>query len=413
MNFYKNVEIQTIFKKIRPYYESDLIKVITGIRRCGKSVILSRIIDEIKDYVDEDHIIMLNLESIQDRKINSCDKLEGKIISLIKDDLKYYIFIDEIQNIRNFEIAIAAIRVSFNCSIFVTGSNSKLLRGKLQDRLTGRAKEFQIHPFTFVEYLDLYKVNGIALDNDEAFKDYLKRGGMPQRFNESNEIESKKYLRGIYESIIEKDVFKMHKRINKNEFLRVANYVLSETGKLFSSLKAAKHLEQGITSKEAKSKSITVNNYLDYLIECYLIAECLPHYTKGIERFNGIKKYYPLDIGIKNSLGSFAYSDDTFSLEGIIFNELLVRGYDVFYEKLRDGEIDFTVINGHKKCFIQVSYYMESEATLNREYGAFLKIKDQSPKFVISLDKKDSSRNGITHLNVIDFLIGKVDIAFS
>ena len=407
------IKREIYLKKIRPYYESDLIKVITGIRRCGKSVILSRIIDEIKDYVDEDHIIMLNLESIQDRKINSCDKLEGKITSLIKDDLKYYIFIDEIQNIRNFEIAIAAIRVSFNCSIFVTGSNSKLLRGKLQDRLTGRAKEFQIHPFTFVEYLDLYKVNGIELDNDEAFEDYLKRGGMPQRFNESNEIESRKYLRGIYESIIEKDVFKMHKRINKNEFLRVANYVLSESGKLFSSLKAAKHLEQGITSKEAKSKSITVNNYLDYLIECYLIAECLPHYTKGIERFNGIKKYYPLDIGIKNSLCSFAYSDDTFSLEGIIFNELLVRGYDVFYEKLRDGEIDFTVVNGHKKCFIQVSYYMESEATLNREYGALLKIKDQSPKFVISLDKKDSSRNGITHLNVIDFLIGKVDIAFS
>ncbi len=409
----KTIKREIYLKRIRPYYDSDLIKTITGIRRCGKSVILSQIIDEIKGYVDDKHIIAINLESIQDRKINTCEKLEKKITSLIKDKSKYYIFIDEIQNIRNFEIAIAAVRVSFNCSIFVTGSNSKLLKGKLQDRLTGRAKEFEIHPFTFGEVLDLYKMNGIELDKTGAFDEYLKLGGMPQRFNESNEAESRKYLRGIYESIIEKDVFKMHKKINKNEFLRVANYVLSESGKLFSALSTAKHINQGITNKEAKAKSITINNYLDYLAECYLIRECCPHYTKGIERLNGTKKYYPLDVGIKNSLVGSISIDETFSLEAIIYNELLVRGYEVFYEKLRDGEIDFTVINAQKKCFIQVSYYMESEATVNREYGALTKIKDGSPKFVMSLDKKDTSRNGITHLNVIDFLIGKVDINFS
>lgn len=408
-----NIIREQYLSRIRPYYESDLIKVITGIRRCGKSVILSQIINEIKTYINDDHIIKIDLESIKDRNIKTCELLEDKVSSLIKDNNKYYIFIDEIQNIKEFEIAIAAIRVSFNCSIFVTGSNSKLLSGKLQDKLTGRAKEFEIYPFTFSEYLEFRKNNNIEMNLDDSFLDYLRFGGMPQRFNESNSNEVRKYLKGIYESIIDKDVFNMHKKINKNEFKRVANYVLSTTGKLFSSMSIAKQLDHGITNIEAKSKSITINNYLDYLIECYLITECSPHYIKGKERLNGTKKYYQMDPGIKNSLGLNVEIDESFSLEGIIYNELIFRGYEVYYEKLRDGEIDFIVINDRKKCFIQVAYYLDSENTINREYGAFKKISDASPKYVISLDKLDTSRDGITHLNVIDFLTNKVNITFS
>lgn len=399
--------------KIRPYYESDLIKVITGIRRCGKSVILSQIVSEIQTKTNSDHIIKIDLESVEGRKINSGDKLENSILSQIKDKEKYYIFIDEIQNIKKFEVVLAAIRVSVNCSIFVTGSNSKLLCGKLQDKLTGRAKEFEIFPFSFSEYLEFKRINNLSIDYDDDFKNYLQFGGMPQRFNESNESETRKYLKAIFDSIVEKDVFNTHKKINKNEFKRVANYVLSESGKLFSSMSSAKALDRGINNKEARSKSITISNYIDYLIESYLISECLPHYQKGKERLNGTRKYYPIDVGMKNSLSGPNSFDETFLLEGIIFNELVSRGYEVCYEKLRNGEIDFVIINGNKKCFIQVSYYMESESTLEREYGAFNKIKDNSPKFVISLDKKDTSRNGITHLNIIDFLIGKTDLMFS
>ena len=409
----ENIIRSKYLARIRPYYESDLIKVITGIRRCGKSVILSQIIAEIQDSVDSAHIIKIDLESIEGRRINTCEKLENKISNLIKDRGRYYIFIDEIQNLKNFEVALAAIRVSFNCSIFVTGSNSKLLSGKLQDKLTGRAKEFEVLPFTFSEYVEFKQVNHLPIDYDEDFGDFLKLGGMPQRFNENNEMEARRYLKGIFDSIIEKDVFRTHKKINKNEFKRVANYVLSESGKPFSSMSAAKALEKGITNEEARSKSITINNYLDYLIECYLIAECEPHYQKGKERLNGTKKYYPVDTGMKNSLGLSVDIDETFSLEGVIYNELVSRGYEVFYEKLRDGEIDFVVIKGNKKCFAQVSYYMESESTLNREYGALDKIRDNSPKYVISLDKKDTSRNGITHINAIDFLMNKVDLTFS
>ena len=409
----ENILRNKYLARIRPYYESNLIKAITGVRRCGKSVILSQIIDEIRNSVDSAHIIIIDLESIEGRKINTCEKLENKISNLIKDKDKYYIFIDEIQNIKNFEVSLAAIRVSFNCSIFVTGSNSKLLSGKLQDKLTGRAKEFEVLPFTFSEYIEFKQMNHLPIDYDDDFMDYLKFGGMPQRFNESNEMEVRRYLKGIFESIIEKDVFGTHKKINKNEFKRVANYVLSESGKSFSSMSAAKALERGISNEEVRSKSITINNYLDYLTECYLITECQPHYQKGKERLNGTRKYYPVDTGMKNSLGAIVDIDETFSLEGVIYNELISRGYEVFYEKLRDGEIDFTLVNGNKKCFIQVSYYMENESTLNREYGAFDKVRDNSPKYVFSLDKKDTSRNGITHINIIDFLLNKVDLIFS
>ena len=409
----ENILRNKYLARIRPYYESNLIKAITGVRRCGKSVILSQIIDEIRNSVDSAHIIIIDLESIEGRKINTCEKLENKISNLIKDKDKYYIFIDEIQNIKNFEVSLAAIRVSFNCSIFVTGSNSKLLSGKLQDKLTGRAKEFEVLPFTFSEYIEFKQMNHLPIDYDDDFMDYLKFGGMPQRFNESNEMEVRRYLKGIFESIIEKDVFGTHKKINKNEFKRVANYVLSESGKSFSSMSAAKALERGISNEEARSKSITINNYLDYLTECYLITECQPHYQKGKERLNGTRKYYPVDTGMKNSLGAIVDIDETFSLGGVIYNELISRGYEVFYEKLRDGEIDFTLVNGNKKCFIQVSYYMENESTLNREYGAFDKVRDNSPKYVFSLDKKDTSRNGITHINIIDFLLNKVDLIFS
>ena len=409
----ENILRNKYLARIRPYYESNLIKAITGVRRCGKSVILSQIIDEIRNSVDSAHIIIIDLESVEGRKINTCEKLENKISNLIKDKDKYYIFIDEIQNIKNFEVSLAAIRVSFNCSIFVTGSNSKLLSGKLQDKLTGRAKKFEVLPFTFSEYIEFKQMNHLPIDYDDDFMDYLKFGGMPQRFNESNEMEVRRYLKGIFESIIEKDVFGTHKKINKNEFKRVANYVLSESGKSFSSMSAAKALERGISNEEARSKSITINNYLDYLTECYLITECQPHYQKGKERLNGTRKYYPVDTGMKNSLGAIVDIDETFSLEGVIYNELISRGYEVFYEKLRDGEIDFTLVNGNKKCFIQVSYYMENESTLNREYGAFDKVRDNSPKYVFSLDKKDTSRNGITHINIIDFLLNKVDLIFS
>jgi len=404
---------ENYLKRIRPFYDSQYIKVITGIRRCGKSKILSQIINEIIDIKkDDSHIIFIDLEGKSGEGITSRDSLEKKLDISIKDKQKYYIFIDEIQHIKKFEEALASIRVSYNCSLFVTGSNSRLLQGSLQDRLTGRAKEFEILPFTYSETLEYKKINNIELkDND--FELFINLGGMPQRFEEIDEDGVRKYLISLYNSIIKKDVFNQHKRINKNEFENVSKYIISTTGKPFSALSIAKYLRNTKTTDEQKKFSQTIINYAKYLEECYFLKECKPYYLKDKERLNGTKKYYPMDSGIRNSLGEISEFDDSFALEGIIFNELIFRGYEVRYGTFRNGEIDFVAFKNKKKCLIQVAYKIDNESTFMREYGAFDKINDNSPKFVFSLDQKDTSHNGITHINIIDFLTGKVDINLS
>lgn len=399
--------------KIRPFYDSKYIKAITGIRRCGKSELLKQIMGEILETgISKDHIIQLDLEGRSGEGITTRKKLEAKIDSLIKDDGKYYIFIDEIQHIKKFEEAIASVRVSYNCSLFITGSNSKLLHGKLQDRLTGRAKEFEILPFTYAETLEFKKENGMPI-NENDFDEYLQYGGLPQRFEEIDFDGVKDYLNALYESIIEKDVFGTHSKISKAEFLNVSKYIISTTGKQFSALSIAKYLKDKKPSDEQKKYSETINNYAKYLEECYFLTECKPAYLKGKERLNGLMKYYPVDVGLRNALGNILEFDDTFSLECVIFNELRYRGYKVQYGKFDGGEIDFVVSKNNKKCLIQIAYKIDTQKVFDREYGAFNKIKDNSPKYVFSLDKKDTSNNGITHINIIDFLTHKIDINLS
>lgn len=400
-------------KKIRPFYDSKYIKAITGVRRCGKSELLLQIINEIKNMgVEPDHIIVFDLEGKSGEGITTRKKLENRLDKLIKDDKKYYVFIDEVQHIAKFEEAIASVRVSYNCSIFVTGSNSKLLHGKLQDRLTGRAKEFEIFPFTYRETLRYKQANGIAVTEND-FDEFIEFGGMPQRYEEIDDNGIRQYLTDLYNSIIKKDVYGVHKKISKKDFENVSKYIISTTGKLFSALSIAKYLKNTLTSDEQKKFSETVNNYAKYLEECYFLTECRPFYLKGKEALNGTKKYYAIDTGLRNALGNVLELDDTFALEGIIHNELLYRGYEVRYGKMTDGEIDFVAIKNKKKCLIQVAYSLKDQDTLNREYGAFDKIKDNSPKYVFSLDKKDTSHNGITHINIIDFLLGGVEISLS
>lgn len=400
-------------KKIRPFYESDYIKVITGVRRCGKSELLHQIIKEIKERgITDDHIISLDLEGKSGSSITTRIKLEKKLDSLIKDEKKYYVFIDEIQHIKKFELAIASIRVSYNCSLFVTGSNSKLLHGKLQDKLTGRAKEFEVYPFTYKEVIEYKQANNLPIDDDE-FEKFLEYGGMPQIFEEVDENGINRYLNDLYDSIIEKDVYGIHQKISKVDFENVAKYIISTTGRKFSALSIAKNLKNTLTKDEQKTFSKTVNTYAKYLEESFFLTECLPFFLKGKERLKGTKKYYAIDVGLRNALGNINDLDDTFALEGVIYNELLARGYIVKYGKLRSGEIDFVALKRKKKCLIQVSYSIREKKAYDREYGAFDKITDASPKYVITTDKKDTSHNGIIHLNCSDFLLGKVDILLS
>lgn len=407
------IKREKYLSRIRPFYDSQYIKAITGIRRCGKSVLMSQIIEELKaSGIDERHIIELNLEGKSGETITTRKKLEKALDKRIKDESKYYIFIDEVQHILKFEEAIASVRVSYNCSLFVTGSNSKLLKGKLQDRLTGRAKEFVISPFTYAEVLEFKRVNGIDISDDEIF-DYLKWGGMPQRYEEIDEQGIVEYFQSLYHSIIEKDVYHNHKKINRAAFENVSDYIIMTSGRTFSASNIARYLLHKVDDKELKSAAVTVSNYQKYISECFLVTECKPYFIQGKQALNGTKKLYAIDLGIRSSFSNTIDTDDTFGLENLIFNELKSRGYDVKSGIMRNGEIDFVVIKGTKKCFIQVAYYLYKEETINREYGALEKVKSASPKYVFSLDKYDSSRNGITHINIVDFLTGKIDINFS
>lgn len=400
-------------EKIRPFYDSKYIKVITGVRRCGKSELLLQIIKEIKDKgIDVKHIIYIDLEGRIGKDITNRKKLEELLDKLITDSDKYYIFIDEIQHIKKFEEVIASIRVSYNCSLFITGSNSKLLHGKLQDRLTGRAKEFEIYPFVYSEVIEYKKANNLLIE-DNDLDDYLRNGGMPQRFEEIDNDGVRQYLQNLYSSIIEKDVYGSHSRISRKDFENVSKYIISTSGRVFSALSIAKYLKDTKTSDEQKKFSETVNNYAKYLEECYFLTECRPYYLKGKEALKGAKKYYPIDVGLRSALGNVIDLDESFALESIIFNELLYRGYTVFYGKMINGEIDFVAVKGKKKCLIQVAESIKEQKAFDREYGAFTKINDNSPKYVFTRDKADTSNNGITHINIEDFLLHKVDINLS
>lgn len=409
----KHIIRENYLKKIRPFYDSNYIKVITGIRRCGKSVLMSQIIDEIKKQrIDDEHIIVLDLEGKSGKGLTTRTKLEKKLDQLIKDNKKYYIFIDEVQHITKFEIAIASVRVSYNCSLFVTGSNSKMLKGKLQDRLTGRAKEFPMGPFSYSEAVKFKKLNNLEI-GEEDFYDYLKWGGMPQRYEEIDEQGLAAYFQSLYKSIVEKDVYGTHKKINRTMFENVASYIMMTSGRKFSATNIAKFLTHSVNEVELKSTARTISNYEKYIEECFLLSECKPYYISGKVALNGTKKLYAVDLGLRNSFSNAIDTDDSFGLENLVYQELKARGYEVKIGTLRNGEIDFVAIRGKKKCFIQIAYLLDKQSTIEREYGAFNNVKDASPKYVLSLDKYDSSRNGIIHLNIIDFLLGKIDISLS
>lgn len=406
----REIKRENVLARVRPFYHSQYIKAITGVRRCGKSVVLRQIISELKENgTDEEHILYLDLEGRSGEGITTRRALEEKLDSLIQGKGKYYIFIDEVQHIRAFEEAIASVRVSYDCSLFVTGSNSKLLRGKLQDRLTGRVKEFQMGPFTYAEAVSFKEANDIPI-NEGDFEDYLEWGGIPQRYEEQDEAGLVSFYQGLYHSIVEKDVFGEHKKINRTEFEKVAGYAMMNSGRPFSALALARALYPGSNSDTLKSRARTIANYMGYLEDCYLLLPCPPYYVTGRKYLSGERKVYCVDQGFRSSFTNTVDFDPSFGLENIVYQELRSRGYLVRFGKLYNGEIDFVVVRGRKKAFLQVCYHLYDEKTVQREYGAFLKIRDASPKYVLSLDRIDSSRDGVSHIYLIDFLLGKVDI---
>lgn len=397
---------ETYLEQIRPYYESDIIKVITGVRRSGKSILLDTIRDELEEKgVPGDHIIYLNLEDLDYDYIENASDLNKEIKSRISQEGKYYIFLDEIQHVYQFEKALASFRATLNVSLFVTGSNSTLLSGESATLLTGRTVEFEILPFSFYEMKQYYELNGMDWTED-LFFDYLKWGGFPLRFDYKDETSVHRYLTNLYTSIVNRDIVGGSKGADKKNFMDISLYILAKAGKELS-------VENIIKVFEKENRTIsrrTVYNYLEKMKKAYLIHGVGRYNIVGKVALSNREKQYAVDMGFRSINTNTINYEDTFFLENIVYNELITRGFTVFAGKTFKGEIDFVAIKNGKKCFIQVTYLLADERTVQREFGAYSRITDASPKYVMSLDKIDMSHDGIIHLNIIDFLLRKKEL---
>ena len=397
---------ETYLEQIRPYYDSDIIKVITGVRRCGKSTLLDTIKDElIEKGVPGDNIIYLNLEDMDYEYIVDASDLNKEIKSRINREGKYYIFLDEIQHVKNFEKALASFRATLDVSLFVTGSNSTLLSGELTTLLTGRTVEFEILPFSFYEMKQYYEINRMEW-SEEMFSNYLKWGGFPLRFDYKDEASVHRYLSNLYDSIVNRDIIGKSRSADKKSFKDISLYILANAGEELS-------IDNIIAAYKKDNKEVsrrTIYNYLERMKKAYLIHGVGRYNIVGKSALSNREKQYAVDTGFRTINTNTINYEDTFFLENIIYNELIARGYTVYAGKTYKGEIDFVAIKGGKKCFIQVAYLLANEETVKREFGAYSKITDASPKYVMSLDKIDLSRGGIVHMNIIDFLLRREDL---
>lgn len=408
----KQIKRELYLSQIRKYYELDLIKVLTGVRRSGKSIILKQIIEELKQKTEDEHIIYMNFEDFEFEEIDTAKKLHEFIKSKITDSEKYYIFFDEIQHVKEFEKVLASFRATLNCSLFVTGSNSKLLSGELATLLVGRTVEFKIMPFSYSEVIQLYSENKKEIPQDFIY-DYIKWGGLPQRFDFTEEKDIKNYIESVFKGIVEKDIYKRDSDIEKYKFNTISGYVLSNAGKEFSAQNIVNFYNNQNEANKNTFEKKTIYNYLEKLEKAYLISRVKRFNIVGKEILKTIEKQYAIDTGFRTINTNLVNYEDTFFLENIIYNELILRGYSVYTGKTYKGEIDFVAIDGKKKCFIQVSYLMPTEEIIRREFDAFKPIKDASPKYVLSFDKIDLSHDGIIHLNIEDFLLYKKDLLLS
>lgn len=382
-------------KKIRPFYESELIKVLIGIRRCGKSVILTQIAQEIK--ADETHKIFINFEDLQFSDLKDELSLYKYVNNLIIDEQKYYLFFDEIQNVMNFEKAINSFRL-LNTSIFITGSNANLLSGELATLLSGRYVSFKILPFTFSEVLE---IQGIKDADDEVLMDYIRWGGMPQRFSINTDNELKVFFSDLYDSIVLKDIVSRYKIQNVSLLNKIIDYLSINMSQIFSGTSIVNFLksEQRDCSKES------LYNYLSFIINSCIMNKVSRYDIQGKKVLSTLEKYYLADVSLARVHST--KMDIGASLENIVYNELLNRGYEVYIGILKNAEIDFIAQKGNEKIYLQVCYLLASDETVAREFGVYDSVKDNYPKYVLSLDKFDFSQNGIIHKNLIDWLLEK------
>lgn len=389
-------------KKLIDYKDKEIVKIITGIRRCGKSYLLFNIY---YDYllsvgIKEENIIRINLESIRYKNLREPEKLFQYLDNLIKKDERYYIFIDEIQLIDQFEDVVNGIKIDFDCDLYITGSNSKLLSSEINTKLRGRGIEIRVFPLSFKEFYD-----GTS-DKNVAFNEYIKYGGLPYINSLDKEYEKTEYLKMLNDTVATKDIIERNKIRNEGAFNALLNLLCSSIGSYVSPNKIANTLNSN-GFKTVNSE--TINNYLKYLTDAFLFYKAQRYDIKGKEYLKTQNKYYVCDLGLRNERLGYRQIEMTHVIENIVYLELLRRNYEVDIGKNRESEIDFVARTGDDLYYIQASLTIEDNATKERELKAFKGLDDGYKKIVITMDNNPLSRleNGYKMLNIFDFLLNE------
>lgn len=391
--------------RIRPFYESEMIKVITGIRRCGKSTIMRQIIDEIKEKgIDEAHIIYVNFEDYKYRKISNADALYQYVEEKIIDKRKYYLFFDEIQNVDDFELVINSFRSTHESSIFITGSNSKLLSGELATHLSGRTLSFRVLPFNFKEFCQFKKSEGIELNLDEYMKEYLTWGGFPLVCKETDENSKLVVLSNIFDSVVLKDIVMRNKVASPVTLENVLEYLIANSSTTIS----GNAIATSLTESGATVSAPVVYDYLRYITDACVCDKVSRYDIRGKKLLSFEEKTYVCDLGFFHLKKNRVKDEYNYIIETICYNELVSRGYQVYIGKTYKGEVDFIATRGEEKIYVQATYLMADESVIEREFGAYKDIPDNYPKYVVSMDKVTVSRDGIKHINLIDFCMGEI-----
>lgn len=397
------IKREAYMKRIRPFMNNDLIKVLTGIRRSGKSVMLELIKEELLDSgVESNQFISINFEDMRYSNLHTANALHEEILKRVETiQGKVYLFFDEIQEVKDWEKCINSLRVVLDCDIYLTGSNAKLLSGELATYLGGRYVEFVIYPFSYTEFLELYHTVSPESSEQQAFQKYMLAGGMPYLSNLRYEEEpSRQYLADLFNSVQFKDIVKRNKIRDVDLLERIIAYVMANIGTTFSATAIVKFLKNGQRTVSAD----TILNYIKCCMDAYLFYQVKRQDLQGKQILSTNEKYYIADHGIREAIYGGNMRDINLILENIVYMELLRRGYSITVGKVKEKEIDFVCEKRSEKLYVQVTYLLASEDTVRREFGVYNEVKDNFPKYVVSLDEFDMSRNGIKHLNIRDFL---------
>ena len=392
---------QKYLDKLISQKDKDIIKVITGIRRSGKSVLLFNIYYDhlVSSGVNKDHIIKINLETKKNEVLRNSDALYNNIVKQIVDDGKYYVFIDEIQFVDNFEDVVNGLRADHNCDVYITGSNSKLLSKDINTKMRGRSIEIKVYPLSFVEFYEYY-----GGEKRQCFNNYLLYGGLPYLLSEDDNKNKVEYLKMICDTVVGKDIIDRHGIRQGDAFEAVVNFLCSNIGSYVSANKIADTLKSNGYSKITHE---TIGKYLEFVCDAFLFYRAERYDIKGKQYLKTLNKYYIADLGIRNSKLNYRQIEITHSLENIIYLDLIRRGYIVDIGKNNSKEIDFVARDDKNLYYIQVAYTLSDPAKNEQEISSFYGLDDGYKKIVITMDDDPfvNLEKGYKKINVFDFLL--------